>query len=339
MPRRRADPSIPSRMYFKHSSWYYVHHDMRWERLGPDFEAAKKRAETYNGTRPSYGTMSYWLDEWLKHLDERLKAKTLAERTRDDYKEAVPLLKAYLGSIEPQSVAPHHVATYLELGLQADRAVRANREKSALSSAMTWMVAKGHGGLKVNPCLAVKRNTETKRVRYVSDAEYKAVYRYAGPAERAWMELMYRTLQRPSDILAWTTDHIVRDGVKKVLTFRQGKTERLMRIELTETLQDCLAQLGTHRKKRSALLIPREDGGQYTEQGIASMFRAAVYAADLKDLAPYDMKAKGATDLYQAGTPLEQIQALCGHESVRTTEVYIKRHLNVVVQPNDRKIR
>ncbi len=68
------------------------------------------------------------------------------------------------------------------------------------------------------------------------------------------------------------------------------------------------------------------------------MFRSAVYAAKLHDLAPYDMKAKGATDMFQSGVPLEQIQALCGHESVRTTEVYIKQHLTLVVQPNERKI-
>ena len=62
--------------------------------------------------------------------------------------------------------------------------------------------------------------------------------------------------------------------------------------------------------------------------------------ADLADerLPLYDLKAKGATDLYQAETPIEQIQALCGHDSVTTTEVYIKRHLVAVVKPNERKI-
>jgi integrase len=66
------------------------------------------------------------------------------------------------------------------------------------------------------------------------------------------------------------------------------------------------------------------------------MFRKATVAAGVKDFAPYDLKAKGATDLYEDGTLLEDIRALCGHESVKTTEVYIKRHSRKTVKPNDR---
>jgi site-specific recombinase XerD len=53
-----------------------------------------------------------------------------------------------------------------------------------------------------------------------------------------------------------------------------------------------------------------------------------------------DVRAKGATDMYLAGVPLETIQQLMGHESVKTTEIYIKKLLETVsiAAPNKRQI-
>lgn len=42
--------------------------------------------------------------------------------------------------------------------------------------------------------------------------------------------------------------------------------------------------------------------------------------------------------MYYAEVPIAQIRDLCGHESTRTTEIYIKARMRVVVAPNRRKI-
>jgi integrase len=52
-----------------------------------------------------------------------------------------------------------------------------------------------------------------------------------------------------------------------------------------------------------------------------------------------DLKAKGATDMYRAGVSIEHIQQLLGHESVTTTEVYIKARLPDISMPNMRVIK
>jgi len=48
----------------------------------------------------------------------------------------------------------------------------------------------------------------------------------------------------------------------------------------------------------------------------------------------YDLKGKGATDMWLANVPLTEIQVLCGHESVRTTEIYVKSRWRGTVSPN-----
>ena len=47
-----------------------------------------------------------------------------------------------------------------------------------------------------------------------------------------------------------------------------------------------------------------------------------------------DLKGKGATDMWLAGVPIEQIQLLCGHKSKTTTEIYIKARWQQTAQPN-----
>ena len=47
------------------------------------------------------------------------------------------------------------------------------------------------------------------------------------------------------------------------------------------------------------------------------------------------LQAKGATDMWLTGTPIEQIQLLCGHADKATTEKYIKARWNATAQPNE----
>ena len=334
-PRKLAQ-GLPQRVYLKSGSYYYVHaQGQRWERLGTDLAAAKTIAASYNGAAGHHpNTLSFWIAEWKKENDARVKAGTLSPRTRDDYAGDIGQIENVFGKMSPSSIQAKHITEYLKIGRDSDRPVRANREKAALSACLSWMVANGHADMRENVAKLVRRNREEPRKRYVSDAEYQAVYALAGPAERALMELVYRTLQRPSDVLKWTWSNIDQG----VLSFTQGKTGAKLRISVTPGLRACFDQLAAARTRRSLYLIPREDGRPYTEMGIASMLRRAVVAAGLKDLALYDMKAKGATDMYQAGTPIEQIQALCGHDQASTTEIYIKQHLRQVVQPNSRVV-
>lgn len=91
------------------------------------------------------------------------------------------------------------------------------------------------------------------------------------------------------------------------------------------------------RKKNSIYLIAREDGKPYTEAGIASMFRRACVGAGIKDFAPYDLKAKGASDMYAEGVPLETICDLCAHDSIKTTEKYVRTRGSTLLKPNSRQ--
>lgn len=86
-------------------------------------------------------------------------------------------------------------------------------------------------------------------------------------------------------------------------------------------------------------LICTGRGQPYTEKSISGMWGTYVRARDgIKDFAIYDLKGKGATDMWLAGVPLEQVQALCGHESITTIEIYVKSRWRGTIEPNRRVV-
>jgi len=362
--RRTHNPlNLPQRVYAKHGAFYYHHPAGRWEHLGRDLEAVKRRAaEIVSGLDAAYGTVTFYLDEFLQACRRRVVAQDLAPRTLDDYaRDALPL-KAFFGTMYPIGVEPSHVAEYLDTNLGLGRGVRANREKACFSSMFTWLIRTGQAGVKSNPCKGVKRNKETKRDRYVEDEEMQATLASAPVQVWAMAELVYRTLQRPEDIIGWTPRNITeRRGtsgqVVRIVRTRQGKTGAAVDIEITPEIDAVLTQLKAPASKmnddRPALkivtgltLIHRRDGKSYTYDGLCAMLKRRQVAvrekhrtesgplAEMRSWGFYDMKGKGATDMWMAGVPLEQIQVLCGHDSVTTTERYVKSRWRGIVAPN-----
>jgi integrase len=185
----------------------------------------------------------------------------------------------------------------------------------------------------------VVRNKEKKRDRWISDSEYHAVYDLSSVQVKALMTLIYRTLQRPGDILKWSYSNIIEDenGVR-CLSFKQSKTGRHMTIRLNDDIELAINSVAPKSITKSTPLLPQQDGTHYSDSGISSMFRRHVVASKVENFAMYDIKAKGATDMYKSSIPIETICSLCGHESTKTTEIYIKTHIRETVDANARVI-
>ena len=160
------------------------------------------------------------------------------------------------------------------------------------------------------------------------------------------MDLIYRTLQRPEDIIEWGPANLVKkrepdDSVQRVIRNDQAKTGKVVDIRVSADIERILASLAPEGVLVGPGMpfIHTRTGEPYTYSGISSMFRRIVYAAYKRGAisAPfgfYDLKGKGATDMWRAGVPLTLIQVLCGHESVRTTEIYVKARWRETVEPN-----
>lgn len=373
-PRKSNPLNLPRRVYPKNGAFYYHHRPTeehpngRWERLGTDVADIKARAsQIATNLGDGYDKVPYWLDEWVKSCQQRVELRTLAPRTLADYKDAVEKLRVWFAEFYPAGIEPVHIGDYLDKGLELGRGVRANREKAALSVFFSWLIRKGFAGVKVNPCAGIRRNRETKRARYVENDEMSAVLDVAPRQVWGLAMLVYRTLQRPEDVITWTprniTERLDAGGRRvKIIRNEQGKAQvagppKVVDIEITPEIDAILKALKVPMARRNAAqppskvisgltIIHRLDGKPYTYDGLCAMLKKAqaeVRVAHAKKAGPlaempswgfYDMKGKGATDMWLSGVPLEQVQVLCGHDSIKTTEKYVKSRWRGVVQPN-----
>ena len=347
--KRKTNHNLPPRVYLKFGAYHFVHHDGRWEKLARVGEEKLMRQKWALLADPdnSQSNTAALINDYLANF-----AVTKAPRTYKDNLVEAEYLKIFFGQMQPQDILPRHVGNYLDINRKS-RGVRANREKALLSHVFTWAMRHPLWGTMVtsNPCRGVHRNPETKRVRIVQDWEFQGVYKLAHRNVQKLMDLQYKTLQRPGDLLKIGPRNVFTKEVNgkacKVLTLFQNKgNERVqMEIIVTDDLEKVIAPASN---VIYPTFIHTENGKQYTYSGIRSMFTRALEkwrdqveketGQRPKPWGIYDLKGKGATDMYKAGVPIEQISELCGHDSITTTEIYIKDHTLDPVMPNQREI-
>lgn len=350
--RKRKDGNplgLEIRVEFHHGQFRYLHRDGSKIQLGTDLAVANRRARVYNDPEGLYGTMGAGILMYLADARAgRLPAgRKLSERTVADYEiEAEFMKESPLWTMLPADLAKHPemIGEYRDRRAPDGKGqVQANHALAMLASTFSWLLETGGApGLTSNPLKLVTRFTRKAKERYVQDDEYRAVYAVAIRSVQMAMSIVYGTLQRPADILGIPPNPVrqkaVAGSTKRVLPVLQGKTGRLVDIEVAPELDVALGMLKEEGKvvKLSKALIHGRGGEGYTEDGLAAMLRRYCIKAGVKTFGLMDVRAKGATDMYLRGVPLETIQALMAHKSVTTTEIYIKRMLATVstVSPN-----
>jgi integrase len=336
--RRKSNHHLPPRVYQQRNSYIYVSPTGPKETIGKVGEEQEMRRAwaTRYGAPDDHGTLSYWLD---RYLDEVAKKK--APRSYSDNKVQAEFLRAVFGKMHPASMIPADVREYLDTRGET-APVRANREKALLSHLFTWMMGRRDSGVTTNPCRGVRRNAEKPRERRIEDAEYQKVFDLATAPVKRLMRLMYRTAQRPADCLAAGPRDLVtieRAGVAmRALRFTQGKTGHTVDIVVAGDLEDLIVE-SSKDKVAGLTFVHTRRGQKFTEDGVAAMFRRYCEKAGVDDFGLRDLRGKAATDMYLAGEPMERIQMLLGHDSITTTERYIKARLPDAVMPNLRGIK
>ncbi|PRC91934.1 tyrosine-type recombinase/integrase [Solimicrobium silvestre] len=331
MQRERKDGNplnLPARCHYKHNAFWYIHAlTGKWENLGTDIHHARHLAVHYNNDTPANHTMAWIIDDYLLHFEQLVKLKQKAARTLSDYQHYALPLKAHFGALNPEMIDAEQVKNYLDINQQLGRGVRANREKTLLGSVFAWLISTGGGNITVNPCTKIGGNKETPRVRYVSDLDYLAIYQLATPQVQLAMQLAYKTLQNPAEVLRIQRDAIQTDQGVHFIHLIHSKTNKALKIEIDKQLQQAIDNVLPATSTQHYLLASRL-GTPYTPTGIAAMLHRYQKNGGIASFGLQDLKVKGALDLAQSGIAIETICDLLGHKSLAVTENFLKHHLN-----------
>lgn len=304
--------------------------------LGDDYVVAVRKWAELMATQ-SAAVVVVNFEELAKRYETEvipLNAKSTQATQRSDMK----LLREFFCKPTPaplDQIKPKHIQKLLDW--KAHQPTTANRLKRLFShmfnKARAWDYTE-----KENPVTGIKGHALAKRLVYVSDAVFKAVWACGKPPLQDAMDLAYLTSQRPGDVLIFTERQIV-DGVFVIKG--QGKTGKPLRIRVEGQFGAVIDRILARKagyKVWCANLTVNSRGMPLSKQVLRDMFadakKAALLAnpkmaAELAEFWFYDLRAKAADD--KADEHGDQAAAdLLGHDNVTTTQRHYLRRGKMV---------
>ena len=208
------------------------------------------------------------------------------------------------------------------------------RHLSALRTFFKWLVREGL--VEANPARAVatpKREKHLPAVMQTSDValllEQPDTSKPLGIRDAAWMELMYASGLRISEVIGIDLDDLeLRSRLVKV--HGKGSKERIVPFgsKAEKALRAYLAirnDLSSDPEEQALFVNYR--GGRITTRSVRRLFDGYLRNSALRaGISPHTLRHSFATHLLNAGADLRAIQELLGHASLSTTQKYT--HLN-----------
>ena len=323
--------------------------------------AARKRAVVAREAAP---TLAEVADGFLAECDSKLRPTTVAEYRRllgvapgrrgaGEGGERAGELRAALGRLKVADVTRGDVSR-LHLGMAA-RPYMANKALAALSALFAYAERHGARPEGTNPCRGIADFRESKRERYLTDAEFAALGDALRRGERAGLPLPAHRQRRTAT--AATAKHRAKDfgapapfnpaGVAALrflllsgwrerealslewahvdfgrgcATLPQTKTGRSVR-ELGAPALAVLEAMRVYRRPGNPYVFPgAKPGTHFTDT--ARLWDATRHAAGLPDVRLHDLRHAFASVAASGGLTLSLIGALLGHTDSATTARY-----------------
>lgn len=321
--RRTVNTHLPERLYLKRDGYYYRDLLRRETKVAPAddlpralIEWAQREGVRLNPDAVTFGAVAGKFE--ADYIPRR------APKTQKDYRRQLANLVAVFGESALDSVTPVDVAEYRRV--RSEKApIQANREIALLSVLWNWSREHGYTS-QTNPCQGVRKNRETGRSVYMTDAVYSAILLAGDQSVKDAMRIGKMTAADIGVILAATTRQI--DG--DILRMQRTKTGTAVRFRLRDEegalneLGALLEEIRTRKRTATSIYLVQDDDGQaLTYDTFVRRFSAArTLSAVGKAYQFRDIRPKVATDM----DDINRAQAMLGHKQIATTQRhYIRR--------------
>lgn len=148
--------------------------------------------------------------------------------------------------------------------------------------------------------------------------------------DRAILELLFSTGLRVSELANLTVDQV---NLKKDEFTVRGKGGKLRLVFLSAEARDAVKAYLAQRHDASTALFVRHDrakkgGGLHAPTGLTArsiqrlVQQYAKAAGITKPVTPHTLRHSYATDMLEGGADIRSVQALLGHASITTTQIY-----------------
>lgn len=139
---------------------------------------------------------------------------------------------------------------------------------------------------------------------------------------RAILHLMYSTGIRRSELLALKISDI--DSSRMVVNIRQGKGKKDRQVVLHPRVLDLLREYYKYYRPCNYLFEGYDRTKSYSASSMAKVVKKAAKNVGItKDISVHTLRHCFATHMLEKGANLKVIQQLMGHNSLKTTSIYL----------------
>ena len=274
------------------------------------------------------------LKEVLDRFEEHLAGAGKSANTRRAYTRDLRLFGEWFHTtngkgLSPEGITPIDVREYRShlLLVKNYKPATVNRKLASLSAFCEW--ARNTGLILTNPTEGISWMEEVrpsprwldKKGQY---ALLRAVQERGKTRDIALITLMLHTGLRVSEVSNLRVGDIRMSARKGLVRVRGGKGEKFRTVPLNmdarKAAQAYLEERGD--VERDGWLFMGKRGERLKSSGIRYLVERYAYDARLEEVTPHTLRHTFGKNLVDAGTPIDRVASLLGHESVDTTRIY-----------------
>lgn len=280
-----------------------------------DYDVSKKCTEVALPNEKSY--MDY-LCMYLINL--RMAGRS--EKTIEQYKLQLKLLLEYLHK-PIQEITAEDLFTYLahckSTGKAGNRYL--NNKRICFNSFFGWLQRKKY--VLYNPASNLEQIHYEKKMKNPYTDEEREILRCSCKRERdlALIELLYSTGMRVGELVRLNRQDIHFDTLE-VVVFGKGSKERETYLNASAAYHLKKYLLSRTDVNEALFVTSRLPFSRLTEHGVREILQRLGKRAGIEKVHPHRYRTTAATNALNRGMPIQDVQALLGHEDINTTMIY-----------------
>lgn len=198
---------------------------------------------------------------------------------------------------------------------------RAVKKKGVSYDQFKYITKEVRKKLELQPTKNLNKGT-VKRMSEEELAAFKKAASSKNPHTALMMDVLYETAVRVAEFCALNADDIYPDQQRIIV--QKGKGSKRREIPITKHLAEKLAIHLKDRKTGPIFFSQRNE--RYKVRNVQTLVKNLAASAKITALnvTPHTLRHTRATLLAEAGMSKDILQAILGHESSDTTEIYTK---------------
>lgn len=264
-------------------------------------------------------------DDLLDGYLNTLKVEGRSQKTIDRYSYEIGRMMKYL-NIPTRKITVYHLREYLahekERGI-CDNTLRGKRD--IYSSYFNWLQRESL--IDRNPVANLGQiKVPKKKKELYSEVDLEKLKMHCKTKrDLAIVLFLYATCCRIGEVVELNRDQISFENRKLVV---HGKGDKERKVYFDEVTAEALKQYLNERTDSCEALFMNKRKKRFQANGIRVMLRKLAADAGVKHVHPHKFRRTKATVMSRHGMPIQDVQAILGHEKIDTTMQYVQMNDN-----------